>query len=110
MFPLKPRFAHLALIVGLSIVCPSTKSLTADLSREKSIQQRPAAKFVASCEHVGQFCHAKTCGADQIDASTSCQKLCPGSVIVGVEARRCPLGLSKLNEHYIPVPDILPDF
>jgi hypothetical protein len=110
MFNLKLCAAHSALAISLLLIFGWPDAFAADLAHGRAVQRPIAGKFVANCENVGRFCHGETCGADQIEASTSSQSLCPGSVIVSVEARRCALGATEQNEHYIPLPDILPDF
>ncbi|MGU3536322.1 hypothetical protein [Methylobacterium sp. A54F] len=51
----------------------------------------PAGRFLATCEDLGQFCRAETCGRDQIDAALGCRAACPSGVVLSVVPARCPL-------------------
>ena len=76
--------AALAAILALPALA-TFAALAADLGG------RSTGRFAATCEDVGQFCGARTCGHDQIDAALACRALCPSSVILDVVPELCPL-------------------
>ncbi len=49
----------------------------------------PLGGFRASCEDLGTFCFADTCGRDQIEAAQSCRARCPSAAIMSVVPASC---------------------
>ncbi|MGU3665300.1 hypothetical protein ACLBX9_14060 [Methylobacterium sp. A49B] len=51
--------------------------------------QPPRGGFRATCEDLGTFCFAETCGGDQIDAAQNCRARCPSAAILSVVPAAC---------------------
>lgn len=77
--------ARLSVSIGLMGLLLIQSASAADLR-----EAPPLSRFRATCEDLGTFCYADSCGRDQIEAAQNCRARCPSAAVISVVPAACP--------------------